>query len=417
MGFASIYLWRNVTKHLSEDYLNSPRKMFDDLGRLLIRLGNSNESLSANSCVEEVCSFLHRLKNAFSNIPVLMNNNAKLENIFQENFKQKALLFDKSYDCLDKTKIVPIRSTTNFQDIKGFDNPKNELISYISTFKVGPSSCLDQKSLTKGCVLFGPPKFERTVLVHALACEMKMGLFEISSLSLDGSFYCNGKKIEDVQDIVNQASTFSPCILFFDNYDTYEDDNTDFLSSLIIELDKCEASKRIAVIVATSRLQNIPRNVTSLTRFGTIVQLVDNLNFNKRKEVFSYHTSNIPIDSTIDVDLVITATAGMNARQIKYLVGRSARKAKLQNRCKVTTQDVCYTLLMEKLKTSKKISRPTFPPPPIPARACPPPPNPSPVPQPRKKTQKTTTKLQQYTSQFNFVAPPSQKQIEEPVIR
>ena len=92
MGFASIYLWRNVTKNLSEDYLNSPRKMFDDLGRLLIRLGNSNESLNVNSCIEDVCSFLHRLKNAFSNIPVLMNNNAKLENIFQENFKQKAIL-------------------------------------------------------------------------------------------------------------------------------------------------------------------------------------------------------------------------------------------------------------------------------------------------------------------------------------
>ena len=61
--------------------------MFDDLGRLLIRLGNSNESLSANACVEEVCSFLHRLKNAFSNIPVLMNNSAILENTFQENFK------------------------------------------------------------------------------------------------------------------------------------------------------------------------------------------------------------------------------------------------------------------------------------------------------------------------------------------
>merc|ERR1712223_200587 len=202
---------------------------------------------------------------------------------------------------------------------------------------------------------------------------MKMGLFEISSLPLDGSFYCSGKKIEDVNEIVEQASKFSPCILFFDNYDCYNDDNTEFLSSLIIELDKCEASKRIAVIVATSSLQNVPRNVSSLTRFGMIVQLVDHLNFNKRKEIFLYHTSNIPIDASIDVDLVISATVGMNARQIKYLVGRSARKAKLQNRCKITTQDVCYTLLMDKLKTSKKITRPTYPPPPVPTLPLPPP--------------------------------------------
>ena len=189
----------------------------------------------------------------------------------------------------------------------------------------------------------------------------------------------------------------------------------------------------IAVIVATSSLQNVPRNVNSLTRFGMIVQLVDHLNFNKRKEIFLYHTSNIPIDASIDVDLVISATVGMNARQIKYLVGRSARKAKLQNRCKVTTQDVCYTLLMEKLKIPKKVTRPTYPPPaiptrllppppsfappPVPTRPCPPPPFPSPIATPRKKNLKTTTKLQQYTSQLNFDSHSTHKQMEEPIIR
>ena len=394
LGFASIYLWRNVKNNLSEDYLNSPSKIFDDFGRLLIRLGNPNESLLENSSLESVSSFLERIRNVFSKIPLLTNNSSKLENIIQGNIEQKTFYFDKTYDGLNKTKIVPIRSTTNFQDIQGFDHAKNELINYISTFKIGHSSSLDQKSLTKGCVLFGPPKFERTALVHALAGEMKMGLFEISNLSLDGSFFCNGKKIEDVHDIVNQVSTFSPCILFFDNYDCNEDENAEFLCSLIIELDKCEASKRIAVVVATSRLQNIPRSVTSLTRFGTIVQLVENLNFNKRKEIFLYHTSNIPVDSTIDVDLLISATAGLNARQIKYLVGRSARKAKLQNRCKVTTQDFCYTLLMEKLKTSKEMTRPIFPPPPLPSRTSSPSPTLTPIPQPRNKTLKTTTKLQ-----------------------
>ena len=398
LGIASIYLWRNLKNNRIEDYLNSPRKLFDDFGRLVIRIGNPNNSLQENSLHESVSSFFNELRNVSSKIPLLTNNSSKLENIIQGNIKQKILYFDKTYDGLNMTKIVPIRSATNFQDIQGFDNPKNELINYISTFKIGHSSCLDQKSLTKGCVLFGPPKFERTALVHALAGEMNMGLFEISNLSLDGSFFCNGKKIEDVHDIVNQASTFSPCILFFDNYDCNEAENANFLSSLIIELDKCETSKRIAVVVATSRLQNIPRSVTSLTRFGTIVQLVEYLNFNKRKEIFLYHTSNIPVDSTIDVDLLISATAGLNARQIKYLVGRSARKAKLQNRCKVTTQDFCYTLLMEKLKTSREMTRPTLPPPPLPSRTSSPSPNLTPIPQPRNKTLKTTTKLQQYIS-------------------
>ena len=160
VGFASIFLWRNVKNSLSEDYLNSPRKIFDDFGRLLIRLANTNESLRENSLLESVSSFFHELRNVFSKIPVLANNSAKLENIIQENFNQNTSFFDKTYEALNKKKIVPIMSTTHFQDIQGFDNTKNELLNYISTFKIGPSSSLHQKSLTKGCVLFGPPKFE-----------------------------------------------------------------------------------------------------------------------------------------------------------------------------------------------------------------------------------------------------------------
>ena len=75
---------------------------------------------------------------------------------------------------------------------------------------------------------------------------------------------------------------FPPCILFFDNYDCYDYVNSDFLSSLITELDKCEAGDRTALIVATSKLQNIPRDVGNFARFETVVQLVDNLNFIKR---------------------------------------------------------------------------------------------------------------------------------------
>ena len=134
LGFASIYLWRNVKNNLSEDYLNSPRKIFDDFGRLLIRLGNPNESLLENSSLESVSSFLERIRNVFSKIPLLTNNSSKLENIIQGKIEQKTFYFDKTYDGLNKTKIVPIRSTTNFQDIQGFDHAKNELINYISTF-------------------------------------------------------------------------------------------------------------------------------------------------------------------------------------------------------------------------------------------------------------------------------------------
>ena len=329
-GLASIYLWKCVRKVLHEDSYSLLCRMKHYVSMLSVQMSNRNE---------------------FPESPI-------------RNPNQKAITINKTHNrSLKKIKTEPIYSTSNFQDIKGFETAKNDLILYISPFKSGSTSGFEQRKLTKGCILFGPPRFERTILVHALAGEVNMGLLEISCLSLDGSFYCNGKKIVDVQTMANQVSKSPPCILFFDNYDCYDYVNSDFLSSLIIELDKCETGDRTALIVATSKLQNIPRDVANFSRFGTVVQLVDNLNFNKRKEVFLYHMSNIPIDSTIDVDLVISATVGMNARQIKYLVGRSSRKAKLQNRCNVTTQDLCYTFLMEKLKTSKNINRPTFPPP------------------------------------------------------
>ena len=399
VGVASIYLWKNATQNLPEDYFNSPRKLIKDVENLLIRLVNPNEQLNPYFYPSNFYSLLCRIKNVVPNISMLMNHSTKLQDTLQDDLKQKEILPQKINTKSRESTIEPINSTSKFLDVIGFDNAKTDLMRYFQSFKVGQSSSLEnlgRNSITKGCVLFGPPKFERRALLYAVAGEMKMMLFEISSLF--GSFYCNDKQIEDVQDLVKQASNCSPCILFFDNYDCFYDENNDFLSSLIIELDKYEASKGIALILASSRLQNIPRSVNSLTRFGTIVQLVDHLNFNKRKEVFLYHMSNIPIDSKIDVDLIIGATEGMNARQIKYLVGQSALKTKRQNRCKVTTQDVCCTLLMEKLKTPQKITRSTFPHPPVPTRACPPPPIPSPLLALRKKTQKAKMKLSPYKS-------------------
>ena len=215
IGCASIYLWKNVRKNLSEDNCNVPINVLSSLRNFMSRLRSRTNLFDPNFFLDDIQFILGRIINCVPNCLMKLNNGLKFEERFEDYHKQPPISINKTFSQLNNDQIEPINPTTHFDDIKGFDNAKNDLISYMSTFKIGPSSCLDQKSLTKGCVLYGPPKFERTILMHALAGEMKMGLFEISSLSLDGSFYCNGKKIEDVNEIVEQASKFSPVFLIF----------------------------------------------------------------------------------------------------------------------------------------------------------------------------------------------------------
>ena len=382
-GCTSIYILKNFLRlfEVGKDF-DAPSNLLLALRNLIIRQRNNKDLFLtpvSGLYLEHAYSAWYRMKNYIPKLSIFLNSESEEMEKFDST--EKDINFHKNHFSVSD--MNPTQPTVRLHDIKGYGSVKEELLGFVSSLQIETLDTKNQGGFTRGCILYGPPIFERSLLVHGLAVEMKMCLFDVSNISLDGSFYCNGQKINQVQEFVNQVTKFSPCLLFFDNYDCCVSDNSGFLSSLIVELDKWNDISRIAIIVGTSILRNIPRDVANLSRFGNIVQLEEKLNFNKRKDIFMHHLSTIPVDSTLDVDLMVRATEGLTAEQIKYLINRSARKAKLQNRTKITTQDICYTLLMVKMKRFTAASFVSSIHPQIP---------------PRKKTNTTTCKMIKPTS-------------------
>jgi SpoVK/Ycf46/Vps4 family AAA+-type ATPase len=143
--------------------------------------------------------------------------------------------------------------------------------------------------------------------------------------------------------------------VFFENLDTYCKNNPKVLRTLLNEIDELKIQNRIIVLAAASKLHGLSECNIESSKFENIFQIVM-LNYNKRKELFLYYLTNMQCDVTLDVDILIKTTEGMNAKQIKRVINCSERKAELQNRCKVTMQDICYALLTTNPNWSKTAS-------------------------------------------------------------
>ena len=252
----------------------------------------------------------------------------------------------------DTTSMVPAYPILKFDNIKGFDDIKKELKSQIFCVNKTETRCENQKRIKKGFVLFGPPIPQRSLLVNALAGEAKCGLLAISSFSADGSFSCNGEKIDNTEDFIINAKRYSPCIVFFDHFQLDCSQSTKFLHALLKDIDKGKEEEQIIVIAAVSKLKNTSDFDRNFRGSLDILQMVD-LNFNKRKEVLMYHLESIQYNPNLDIDRLTHSMNGKGVKEIQHVVTGSARKAELQNRAEVNLQDIDYMLMANKPSPSR----------------------------------------------------------------
>ena len=264
----------------------------------------------------------------------------------------KGLVSQTQYKKQDTVSMAPTYPILKFDDIKGFEDIKKELKSQICHFNKAETRCETQKRIKKGFVLFGPPISQRSLLVNALAGEAKCGLLAISSFSADGSFSCNGERIDNTQDFIINVKRYSPCIVFFDHFQLDCSQSTTFLQALIKDVDKGKEEQQIIVIAAVSKLKNTSDLDRNFLGSLDILQMVD-LNFNKRKEVLMYHLESIQYDPNLDIDKLTHSMNGRGVKEIQHVVTGSARKAELQNRTEVNLQDIDYMMMANKPSPSR----------------------------------------------------------------
>ncbi len=161
----------------------------------------------------------------------------------------------------------------------------------------------------KGILLYGPPGCGKTLLARAVATETKANFISIKGPELLSKWV--GESEKAVREVFRKAKMASPCIVFFDEFDsiapsrgrvTSDSGVTEkVLSQLLTELDGLESKKDIVVIAATNRPDILD---PALIRPGRIdrILMVPAPDQKSRFEILKIFTKDMPLSNNLKIE-------------------------------------------------------------------------------------------------------------------
>jgi len=232
-------------------------------------------------------------------------------------------------------KDVGATSRESLSDVGGYGDVKQELKDAI----IMP---LEKRDIAhaygmkppSGILLFGPPGTGKTMLMRALAKELKYNFVEVKCSQILSQWY--GESEKNIVEIFNNARKTAPTILFFDEIDSIgkkrsaagtDEVTPRVLSALLQEMDGAIKTKSNVIVVGTT---NVPNQLDpALLRPGRFDKIIYMRlpNANEREEIFKVLTKNLPLDSDIDFKMLAKKTERFSGADISNVVKEAKRMA------------------------------------------------------------------------------------------
>jgi transitional endoplasmic reticulum ATPase len=177
----------------------------------------------------------------------------------------------------------------------------------------------------KGILLSGPPGTGKTLVAKALASESEVNFISVKGPELMSKYV--GESERGVREVFRKAKQASPCILFFDEFDSLvperglsQDSQVTerVISQLLTELDGLEELKGVLVLAATNRKDLIDSAILRPGRFDFILEL-PLPDEDTRREIFEIHTRGKPLVSDIDLGVMAQKTEGLAGSDIEVI--------------------------------------------------------------------------------------------------
>ncbi|MGC9518404.1 MAG: ATP-dependent zinc metalloprotease FtsH [Desulfuromonadaceae bacterium] len=258
----------------------------------------------------------------------------------------KAMNFGKSKARL----LTDTQGQVTFKDVAGVDEAKEELEEIVAFLKDPKKFTRLGGRIPKGVLLVGSPGTGKTLLARSIAGEADVPFFTISGSDFVEMFV--GVGASRVRDLFAQGKKNAPCIIFIDEIDAVgrhrgaglgggHDEREQTLNQLLVEMDGFESNEGVILIAATNRPDVLDPALLRPGRFDRQV-IVPRPDVRGRTKILQVHASKIPIDDSVDMEIVAKGTPGFSGADLANLVNEAALLAARENKDHVGMRELEY---------------------------------------------------------------------------
>jgi transitional endoplasmic reticulum ATPase len=218
-----------------------------------------------------------------------------------------------------------------WEDVGGLDEMKQKLVEAVEWPLRYPHLFQEANvNPPKGILLSGSPGTGKTLVAKALAHESEVNFISIKGPELISKYI--GESERGVREIFRKAKQASPCIIFFDEFDSLvpergTSDNSQVtervISQFLTELDGLEELKGVLVLAATNRKDLIDSAIVRTGRFDFTLEfsLPDE---KARREIFAIHARGKPLAPDINLEVMAQKTEGLAGSDIEVICREAA---------------------------------------------------------------------------------------------
>jgi cell division protease FtsH len=239
------------------------------------------------------------------------------------------------------------KAKVTFEDVAGADEAKMELQEIIEFLKEPSKFTRLGGKIPKGALLLGPPGTGKTLLAKAVAGEAGVPFFSMSGADFVEMFV--GVGASRVRDLFEVGRKNAPCIIFIDEIDAVgrhrgaglgggHDEREQTLNQLLVEMDGFDTKEGVILIAATNRPDVLDAALLRPGRFDRQI-VVDRPDVRGRAGILKVHTRKVPLDNSVNLDILAKGTPGLSGADIANLVNEAALLAARKDKTKVTMAD------------------------------------------------------------------------------
>ncbi len=221
---------------------------------------------------------------------------------------------------------------TNFDDVAGHEEAKEELKEVVDFLKHPKKYHQIGAEIPKGALLVGPPGTGKTLLARAIAGEAGVPFLIVSASEFMEMFV--GVGASRVRSLFEEARKASPAIIFIDELDSIgrrrgagigggHDEREQTLNQILGEMDGFEKDTSVIVIAATNRPDILDPALLRPGRFDrqVTVGLPTQL---EREEILKVHTRKKSVSKDVDLERLAASTPMFSGADLKNLTNEAA---------------------------------------------------------------------------------------------